>query len=754
MHVQPITHPSADTLQAFGLGKIADSLLADTVLQHVEACVECREKVKAISGDSFLQGSRRAPDDSNAPIPTRQLSDIGRAMQEGEPALTTPPEVLDLPGELRGHPQYEVQRELGRGGMGVVYLAKNKLMARLEVLKVVNKSMLNRPGALERFLREIRSAAQLNHPNIVTAYNAMQLGELLVFAMEYVPGEDLAQIVKHHGGPLPVLNACYYTQQVVLGLQHAYEKEMVHRDIKPHNLILAKKDKKHVVKILDFGLAKARSEGEVEQGLTGAGQMLGTPDYMAPEQWRDAAHADIRADIYSLGCTLYFLLAGHSPFQGTSLLAIWEAHQSREAQPLNELRAEVPAELAKVVAKMMAKDPAQRYQAPLEVAQALLPFFKGAGQGKSTGQFSAVAAPVAEGKSQPQAAAVAVAEAIRQETVLESPATIGEARAHPTMPKVRAATVNPLAKKKLLFVAGGLAAALLLVLAGIVAWVILREIGAGGPEDQVSQLQRIEQEKAAKEDAERTAKEARAREEERKREADAKKKEEEDKRKQKILEEQLELERLRKQEREAEQKRLDEERQRQEAQKQADAEKAKKEREEKERAEAAQAELKRKKDLESRGLAYYPKPTTAFEGKDAQQWYDYLMARPKDENYRRRTLRALASLNAEGMPFLIKLLQDYQKKRLAEPLDKVLRAMKPALIHFNDLHLFVDCLDQECCKEFTRIVALEHLAQHKESRKYIIKIRSLVDDLMKSEKYGEQTKELVETIARKEEGKP
>src|SRR5215472_13106602 len=160
-------------------------------------------------------------------------------------------------------------------------------MARLEVLKVVTQRMLQRPGARHRFLREIRSAAQLNHPNVVSAYNAMQLGELLVFAMEYVPGEDLAQVVKNYGGPLPVLNACYYTQQVVLGLQAAFEKGMVHRDIKPHNLILAKHEKKHIVKILDFGLAKARSEGETQHELTGAGQMLGTPEYMAPEQWLD-----------------------------------------------------------------------------------------------------------------------------------------------------------------------------------------------------------------------------------------------------------------------------------------------------------------------------------------------------------------------------------------------------------------------------------------------------------------------------------
>src|SRR5205085_12473387 len=144
-------------------------------------------------------------------------------------------------------------------------------------------------------------------------YSALQAGELLVLAMEYVQGEDLAHFVRAHGR-LPVANACYYVQQVALGLQHAFEKGMVHRDIKPQNLILAREGKKHVVKILDFGLAKASREGEeADRGLTGTGWMMGTPDYIAPEQALDAARADIRADIYSLGCTLYYLLSGNPP---------------------------------------------------------------------------------------------------------------------------------------------------------------------------------------------------------------------------------------------------------------------------------------------------------------------------------------------------------------------------------------------------------------------------------------------------------
>lgn len=203
----------------------------------------------------------------------------------------------------------------------------------------------------------------------------MQIGDLLVFAMEYIEGEDLAAMVKAHG-PLPVANACYYIQQAAMGLQHAFERGMVHRDIKPQNLILSRSGKKHIAKILDFGLAKARVEKGVEGGLTAQGMMLGTPDFIAPEQTVDAASADIRADIYSLGCTLYFLLTGSAPFTGKSLYKILQAHHSVEAKPLNLARAEVSPALAAVVAKMMAKDPGQHYQKPIEVVQALTPFIK------------------------------------------------------------------------------------------------------------------------------------------------------------------------------------------------------------------------------------------------------------------------------------------------------------------------------------------------------------------------------------------
>jgi serine/threonine protein kinase len=382
MAVQRSTHPSADTLKAFGLGKLDDSS-SGMVMDHLDQCDECRQKVTALSGDDFLQRLRQAHSHSSTPAPAKSLAEIVQA--EKSPTSRTP--IPNLPPELANNPHYEILRELGRGGMGVVYLAHNKLMDRLEVLKVVNKAHLDHPGAVERFLREIRAAAKLSHANVVAAYSAVQQGELLAFAMEYVEGQDLASLVKSQG-PLPVANACFYVQQAALGLQHAYEKQMVHRDIKPQNLILAREGKKHLVKVLDFGLAKVMREKTDDTGLTGEGRMLGTPDYIAPEQTLDAAKADIRADIYSLGCTLYFLLSGRAPFSANSLGAILLAHQMQEAKTLNLVRPEVPQELAAVVRKMMAKSPVQRYQTPREVAQALAPFIKPGAAPKSSAELS------------------------------------------------------------------------------------------------------------------------------------------------------------------------------------------------------------------------------------------------------------------------------------------------------------------------------------------------------------------------------
>jgi hypothetical protein len=273
---------------------------------------------------------------------------------------------------LANHSRYRILAELGRGGMGVVYKAEQTLMDRIVAVKVISKALLDHPDALDRFRREVKAAARLSHPNIVIAHDAEQVGDLHTLVMEYVEGQSLDRVLQKKG-PLPVAHACHFVRQAALGLQHAFEHGMVHRDIKPQNLMVTAKGQ---VKILDFGLAKVVSENAPQAALTATSAYMGTPDYSSPEQATDARSADIRADIYSLGCTLYCLLAGRPPFRAETAVLTILAHLDKPPQPLPELRPEVPAELWAVVAKMLAKDPAQRYQKPAEVAQALLPFCK------------------------------------------------------------------------------------------------------------------------------------------------------------------------------------------------------------------------------------------------------------------------------------------------------------------------------------------------------------------------------------------
>jgi tRNA A-37 threonylcarbamoyl transferase component Bud32 len=282
-----------------------------------------------------------------------------------------------IPPELARHPKYLILRELGRGGMSVVYQARHKEMDRQIVIKVINSALLDQPDTLERFRREIRAAAQLSHPNIVTAYDAEQAGELHMLVMEFVPGQSLAEVLEKKG-PFPVEKACQCVSQAALGLHHAYKRNMVHRDIKPSNLMLTPQGR---VKILDFGLAKIIRESGTSTGLTPSDIYIGTPEYSAPEQATDMRTADIRADLYSLGCTLYFLLAGRPPFCEESALKTILAHQQKQPQPLPELRPDVPERLWRVVARLLAKEPIRRFQKPKEVVLAMAPFIEPGSKG-------------------------------------------------------------------------------------------------------------------------------------------------------------------------------------------------------------------------------------------------------------------------------------------------------------------------------------------------------------------------------------
>jgi tRNA A-37 threonylcarbamoyl transferase component Bud32 len=357
-----VTHPTPQQLAAYGLGKLPERAAA-AVAAHLEVCAACRTAVAGLAPDSFVARVHAA----GPPAATPTVM--------GEPATHAPPP--PVPPELANHPRYRIVRELGRGGMGVVYLARQTVMDRPVVIKVINPSLLDRPDALERFRREIEAAAKLSHPNIVTAYDAEQAGDLHILVMEFVEGQSLAQVLQRKG-PLPLAHACHYTRQAALGLQHAFERGMVHRDIKPSNLMLTPRGQ---VKILDFGLAKMVSENRPQSALTALNAYMGTPDYSAPEQATDARSADIRADLYSLGCTLYCLLAGRPPFQEETPVLTILAHLEKAPPPLPELRPDVPAAVWAVVARLLAKAPAQRFQRPVEVAQGLAPFIKPGARG-------------------------------------------------------------------------------------------------------------------------------------------------------------------------------------------------------------------------------------------------------------------------------------------------------------------------------------------------------------------------------------
>jgi hypothetical protein len=215
MEARPANHPLPNVLRALVAGQLDDAT-AEQVFAHLEHCSECRQAAATLSGDGFLRRLRAGRAPASTTSEAQALGDTrGSRAAPARPA--TPDAVPDVPAELRNHPDYEITRELGRGGMGVVCLARNKLTDRQEALKVVNQRFFDQPGMKERFLREIRSAARLDHPHIVRAHTAVQLGDLLVLAMEYVEGEDLAAAVRARG-PLPVVNACYYTQQAALGL--------------------------------------------------------------------------------------------------------------------------------------------------------------------------------------------------------------------------------------------------------------------------------------------------------------------------------------------------------------------------------------------------------------------------------------------------------------------------------------------------------------------------------------------------------
>ena len=306
--------------------------------------------------------------------------------------------------------KYKLIQLLGRGGMGSVFLAEHVTMNRRVALKIVPRHVGNDQASLERFFAEARAIAALDHPNIVQAYSVDNEFDRYFIVMEFVDGQDLQQIVESDG-PLAVERAADYIRQAAEGLAHAHTRKMVHCDIKPSNLLV---NNQGVVKILDLGLARLKGSDETLAAKKEE-VALGTVDYLSPEQALETPDFDHRADIYSLGCTLYFLLTGHPPFPEGTLAQRIMKHQTQEPRDLLEERPEIPPPLAEICRKMMAKKADDRYQSADDVSEALMPWKPSSRRSDSSGVLK-IAEPLEdefaiEGETAAKAAAAAPAAA-------------------------------------------------------------------------------------------------------------------------------------------------------------------------------------------------------------------------------------------------------------------------------------------------------------------------------------------------------
>jgi tRNA A-37 threonylcarbamoyl transferase component Bud32 len=389
METQNKQHPSMLHLAALALGKLKPDH-ATKVQSHLSECDECQQYLAKTPHSELAEIVRQAKEKvaSNqntmatglsGTIAGVPVSPLGHQTPPGSsPSPGCPVEHAvsknEIPDDLYAQSKYRIVRLLGRGGMGTVYEAEHVRMKRPVAIKVINPELVNHSQALARFEEEIRAVASLDHINIARAFDAESIGALQLFVMEFVRGQTLYDFLRARGR-LSVVEACRCVRQALIGLQHAHESGLVHRDLKPQNLMLTRDTGQ--IKILDFGLAKAVRENHQSRGLTSSRATMGTYAYMAPEQALDAANADIRADIYGLGCTLYYLIAGVLPFDYDTDTRLLIAHQNESPRPLHGVCPEVPQELSDLVGRMLAKNPADRPQTPREAADALLPFARG-----------------------------------------------------------------------------------------------------------------------------------------------------------------------------------------------------------------------------------------------------------------------------------------------------------------------------------------------------------------------------------------
>jgi serine/threonine protein kinase len=309
-----------------------------------------------------------------APAPARTLPPT----QPATFVATTVAPQSDIAGKRLGG--YEILQKLGQGGMGSVFLARQLSLDRKVAVKILNPQLAQDPVFIARFTREAYAAAQLSHHNIVQIHDIGEDKSTHYFSMEYVEGQTLAGVVRD-SKRLDPETAVTYTLQAARGLKFAHDHAMIHRDVKPENLLI---NDFGLVKVADLGLVKRQGTSEItaspalaaasDASTTGAALSMGTPAYMAPEQAKDAAQVDVRADVYSLGCTLYDLLTGRPPFLGATAIEVMTKHATQPVPPPEGIAKDIPANLSAILMKMMAKKPDERYANMNEVIAALEDF--------------------------------------------------------------------------------------------------------------------------------------------------------------------------------------------------------------------------------------------------------------------------------------------------------------------------------------------------------------------------------------------
>jgi eukaryotic-like serine/threonine-protein kinase len=377
--------PSQKDLVAFSSGDLPTQAL-EAIAEHLSRCPRCLSALGTMTDDasSTLRDLRRA---LHEPVPDPFADDpeyrrMADAVITLYPARRTTDQWLnDAPAPELTPPfalgQYQVVEKIGQGGMGSVYRALHPRLKKEFAVKILRAESTVDPRAVARFRREMEAIGRLDHNNIVRATDAGEACGLHFLVMELIAGIDLSRLIRIRG-PLPVADACELVRQAAAGLQCAHEHGLVHRDVKPSNLMLSAKGE---LKVLDLGVALLNRNGPASSELTVRGQLMGTPDYTAPEQWEASHDVDIRADVYSLGCTLYTLLMGRPPFAGpkyASTLQKMAAHVGEPVPHVAAHRQDVPAAVERFLERMVAKEPANRPSTPAEVARGLEPFTRGA----------------------------------------------------------------------------------------------------------------------------------------------------------------------------------------------------------------------------------------------------------------------------------------------------------------------------------------------------------------------------------------